>query len=68
MNIPFFNTVLVCDAERTICGQIRNCSGIKIQTFRMHSNSTQNGRTRIYGSRCAIRRCSMMENCAPASE
>ena len=33
MNIPFVNPVLVCDAERTICGQIRNCSGIKIQTF-----------------------------------
>lgn len=33
MNMPFFNPVLVGDAECTICGQIRNCSGIKIQTF-----------------------------------
>lgn len=33
MNMPFVNPILVCDAERTICSQIRNCSGIKIQTF-----------------------------------
>lgn len=33
MNMPFVNPILVCDIERSICGRIRNCSGIKIQSF-----------------------------------